>query len=92
MNQTKKTGKLTAIILAVVMLISMIPLQGFASTPDEKLQLKNGTAVITSEMSNEEVKEALFKALVSNQEGKDAQSLEWEYYCQGKNGLLKNDA
>lgn len=38
MNQTKKTGKLTAIILAVVMLISIIPLQGFASTPDEKLQ------------------------------------------------------
>ncbi len=27
-----------------------------------------------------------------NKEGVDPQSLEWEYYCTGKNGLLTNDA
>lgn len=38
----------------------------------------------------------LFEALVANKEALgdtvDPQSLEWEYYCTRKNGLLTNDA
>lgn len=55
-------------------------------------QLQNGTAVIPSNATPEQVKELLFKALVANADQVDAQSLEWEYYCTGKNGLLTNDA
>ncbi len=55
-------------------------------------QLKNGSAVIPADASKEQVKEILCKALVSNADEVDAQSLEWEYYCTGKNGLLTNDA
>lgn len=55
-------------------------------------QLKNGSAVIPSNATEEQVKEILCKALVSNADEVDAQSLEWEYYCTGYNGLLTNDA
>lgn len=55
-------------------------------------QLKDGSAVIPADASKEQVKEILCKALVSNADEVDAQSLEWEYYCTGKNGLLTNDA
>lgn len=55
-------------------------------------QLQNGTAVIPSNATPEQVKELLCKALVANADQVDAQSLEWEYYCTGKNGLLTNDA
>ena len=46
-------------------------------------QLQNGEAVIPSDADMTEVKELLCKALVSNAEEVDAQSLEWEYYCEG---------
>ena len=55
-------------------------------------QLRNGTAVIPSDATPEQVKELLCQALVANADQVDAQSLEWEYYCTGKNGLLTNDA
>ena len=48
-------------------------------------QLKNGSAVIPSNATEEQVKEILCKALVSNADEVDAQSLKWEYYCEGKN-------
>ena len=54
--------------------------------------LQNGTAVIPSDATPEEVKQVLFDTLVVNPDGIDPQSLEWEYYCTGKNGLLTNDA
>ena len=55
-------------------------------------QLQNGTAVIPSNATPEQVKELLCKALVANADQVKAQSLEWEYSCTGKNGLLTNDA
>lgn len=55
-------------------------------------QLQNGTAVIPSGADEATVKELLCEALVANADQVDAQSLEWEYYCTGKNGLLTNDA
>ena len=61
-----------------------------AETAD--VQLQNGAAIIPSDATLEQVKELLFEALVVNKEGLNPQSLEWEYYCTGKNGLLTNDA
>lgn len=55
-------------------------------------QLQNGTAVIPAGADAAAVKESLGQALVANADEVDLQSLEWEYYCTGKNGLLKNDA
>lgn len=48
-------------------------------------QLKNGSAVIPADATTEEVQEILCEALVSNADEVDAQSLKWEYYCEGKN-------
>lgn len=48
-------------------------------------QLKNGSAVIPANATTEEVQEILCEALVSNADEVDAQSLKWEYYCEGKN-------
>ena len=55
-------------------------------------QLQDGTAVIPVGSDAAAVKEILCEALVVNADEVDAQSLEWEYYCTGKNGLLTNDA
>ena len=55
-------------------------------------QLQNGTAVIPAGSDAASVKEILGHALVANAGEVDLQSLEWEYYCTGKNGLLTNDA
>lgn len=58
----------------------------------QNVQLKDGTAVIPSNATQEQVKQILFDTLVVDANGKTAQELEWEYYCTGKNGLLTNDA
>lgn len=55
-------------------------------------QLQNGAAVIPANATEKEVKDLLCEALVTNADQVNAQSLEWEYYCTGKNGLLTNDA
>ena len=90
--------RLTAAVLAATMLFSnSIPTTVFAAEPiaeaaSADAQLQNGTAIIPSGSDAETVKQILFDALVVNKEGVDPQSLEWEYYCTGKNGLLTNDA
>lgn len=58
----------------------------------QTVQLQNGTAIIPADADEAAVRQALFDALVINKDGVDPQSLEWEYYCTGKNGLLTNDA
>lgn len=63
-----------------------------SQTKEVEPQLQNGSAVIPAGSSPEQVKEILAEALVANAQELDAQSLEWEYYCTGKNGLLTNDA
>ena len=59
-----------------------------------EVQLQNGTAIIPSDATPEQVKEILFDALVEDANGKTAQELDWEYYCEGesKTGLAKNYA
>ena len=90
--------RLTAAVLAATMLFSnSIPTTVFAAEPiaeaaSADVQLQNGTAIIPSGSDAATVKQILFDALVVNKEGVDPQSLEWEYYCTGKNGLLTNDA
>ena len=90
--------RLTAAVLAATMLFSnSIPTTVFAAEPiaeaaSTDVQLQNGTAIIPSGSDAATVKQILFDALVVNKEGVDPQSLEWEYYCTGKNGLLTNDA
>ncbi len=50
-------------------------------------ELKDGTAIIKSGMSEDEVNHALTAALTDSET-----ALEWEYYCTGKSGLLTNSA
>lgn len=57
-----------------------------------EVRLHDGTALIPGDATPEQVKEILYETLVENQDGVDPQSLEWEYYCTGKNGLMTNDA
>ncbi len=54
--------------------------------------LHDGTAIIPSDATPEQVKEILGKALLTNPDQQNLQSLEWEYECEGKNGALTNDA
>ena len=55
-------------------------------------QLQSGEAVIPEGASSEEVEQILFNTLVANKDQVEDESLEWEYYCTGRNGLLTNDA
>lgn len=59
-----------------------------------EVQLQSGTAVIPSNATQDQVKQILFDALVEDANGKTAQELYWEYYCEGesKTGLAKNYA
>lgn len=98
----KKSKRLLAGLLAVLMAASAGQTVAFAAEADSAAtqqavvlaepQLQNGTAVIPSNADSAAVKEALCNALVANADEVDAQSLNWEYYCEGKNGLLTNDA
>lgn len=63
-----------------------------AEPRDAEPELQDGTAVIPEDATEADVKEILCAALVANADEVDAQSLDWEYYCTGKNGLLTNDA
>ena len=54
--------------------------------------LHDGTAVIPANADLSQVKEILGKTLVANADQVDLNSLEWEYECEGKNGLWKNTA
>ena len=47
------------------------------------VQLQDGTAIIPSGADESTVKQALYEALVVNKNDVDAQSLNWEYYCEG---------
>ena len=93
--------------LAALMLLQALPMAAFAAETTEENevsvsqqaevipQLQNGTAVIPSGATESEVKEILCEALVANADEVDAQSLEWEYYCEGKDtstGWTTNEA
>lgn len=66
--------------------------QAMPLSETQNVQLQSGSAVIPSNANEATVKQILFDTLVVNKEGVDPQSLDWEYECEGKNGLLTNDA
>ena len=85
MVTTKKFSRVAAMLLALVMILTLVPFQSFAAeVPVENLTLKDGvTVAISSDMTEDQVKQALFNALVSNPEGANYQDYEWEYYGEG---------
>lgn len=70
--------------------VSMFAL--FALEPQAVPVLKDGSAVIPSGADLDTVKKILADTLISNKDQVDTSSVEWEYYCEGKSGALKNDA
>lgn len=85
-----------ASLLAVVMIFSVVGISPAVFADDAvapELKANSGEVLIKSSMTNEEVAEILNKALISNYDELDdatKASLQWEYYCEGKNGLLTN--
>lgn len=87
-----------ASLLAVVMIFSVVGISPAVFADDAvapELKANSGEVIIKSSMTNDEVAQILNKALISNYDELDdatKASLQWEYYCEGKNGLLTNDA
>lgn len=87
-----------ASLLAVVMIFSVVGVSPAVFADDAvapELKANSGEVIIKSSMTNDEVAQILNKALISNYDELDdatKASLQWEYYCEGKNGLLTNDA
>lgn len=87
-----------ASLLAVVMIFSVVGISPAVFADDAVapvLKENAGEVIIKSDMTNDEVAQILNKALISNYDELDdatKASLQWEYYCKGKNGLLTNDA
>lgn len=96
----RKSKRLLAGFLAVLMAASAAQSFAFGAETGENAgqavtvqaepQLQNGTAVIPEGSDKAAVNEILSKALIANYDQVGTQ--EWEYYCEGKNGLLTNDA
>ena len=94
MVKTKKFSRIAAMLLALVMLLTVVPFQGFAAeVPAEQLVLKDGvTVALSDDMDADTAKKALFDALVENPNGANWQDYEWEYYCKGQWTGSTNDA
>lgn len=104
--ERKKFVKWLAASLAAVMLVQTAVPQYAVYAQETDLQeniqeeaavpqLQNGTAVIPAGADAAAVKEILGQALVANADEVDLQSLEWEYYCEGKDtstGWTTNEA
>lgn len=96
--KTSNLKRFMASLLAVVMIFSVVGISPAVFADDAvapELNAKSGEVLIKSSMTNDEVAEILNKALISNYDELDdatKASLQWEYYCEGKNGLLTNDA
>ena len=96
--ERKKFVKWLAASLAAVMLVqTAVPQYAQENVQEEAAvpQLQDGTAVIPAGADAAAVKEILGQALVANADEVDLQSLEWEYYCEGKDtstGWTTNEA
>ena len=82
-----KFSKVIASVLALIMVLTSIPVLAMAADPNE-LNIQDGEVVLFSDMSEDQVKQQLFNALVTNKEGYNYQDYEWEYGC---NGYRDND-
>lgn len=96
----KKSTQLLAVALTAAMLAQpvgaqMVFAEGNADAVQQEQEvspaaettgavLKSGTAVIPADADLNQVKEILGKTLVENADQVDLNSLEWEYYCEGK--------
>lgn len=98
----KKLQRLLACLLAVLLLsqVGAFSPAVFAAN-DSSYTLQDGTAIIKSTMTEDEVNHALTRALVKDfdQKSEDTQAkllddLKWEYKCEGesKTGAIKNTA
>lgn len=95
----KKLQRLLACLLAVL-LLSQVGAFLPAARAAGGYSLQNGTAIIKSTMTTDEVNHALTRALVVGFDQMSAadqnvllDSLQWEYYCEGKDtktGLIKH--
>lgn len=99
-----KTKKILVEVLATAMIVAPLaqPARVFnvraldttpvVQTTTESPVLQNATVLIPSDATVEQVTEILNKALIKNLDNVDTPSIEWEYQCEGENGLLKNTA
>lgn len=99
-----KTKKILVEVVATAMIVAPLaqPARVFnvhaldttpvVQTTTESPVLQNATVLIPSDATVEQVTEILNKALIKNLDNVDTSSIEWEYQCEGENGLLKNPA
>lgn len=99
-----KTKKILVEVVATAMIVAPLaqPARVFnvhaldttpvVQTTTESPVLQNATVLIPSDATVGQVTEILNKALIKNLDNVDTSSIEWEYQCEGENGLLKNTA
>lgn len=99
-----KTKKILVEVVATAMIVAPLaqPARVFnvhaldttpvVQTTTESPVLQNATVLIPSDATVEQVTEILNKALIKNLADVDTSKIEWEYQCEGENGLLKNTA
>lgn len=99
-----KTKKILVEVVAATMIVAPLaqPARVFnvhaldttpvVQTTTESPELQNATVLIPSDASVEQVTEILNKAVIKNLANVDTSKIEWEYQCEGENGLLKNPA
>ena len=99
-----KTKKILVEVVATAMIVAPLaqPARVFnvhaldttpvVQTTTESPELQNAKVIIPSDATVGQVTEILNKALIKNLDNVDTSSIEWEYQCEGENGLLKNTA
>ncbi len=99
-----KTKKILVEVVAATMIVAPLaqPARVFnvhaldttpvVQTTTESPVLQNATVVIPSNATVSQVTEILNKAVIKNLDNVDTSSIEWEYQCEGKNGLFTNTA
>ncbi len=97
-----KTKKILVEVVAATMIVAPLaqPARVFnvhaldttpvVQTTTKSPELQNATVVIPSNATVEQVTEILNKAVIKNLDNVDTSNIEWEYKCEGKNGLLTN--
>lgn len=99
-----KTKKILVEVVAATMIVAPLaqPARVFnvhaldttpvVQTTTKSPELRNATVLIPSDASVEQVTTILNEAVIKNLADVDTSSIEWEYKCEGKSGLLKNPA
>lgn len=99
-----KTKKILVEVVATAMIVAPLaqPARVFnvhaldttpvVQTTTKSPELQNATVLIPSDASVEQVTTILNNAVIKNLADVDTSSIEWEYQCEGKSGLLKNPA